>query len=81
MQVNDFVRKAYYAYFDMKLGDQDKAWAPDIACKTCAETFCHWTKRIKKMRFGISMIWRETMAQKICGRLLFLHHSSIWLYQ
>ena len=38
MQVNDFVRKAYYAYFDMKLGYQDKAWALHIGSKTCVET-------------------------------------------
>ena len=35
MQLNDFVRKAYYAYFDMSLGDKSKSWAPRIVCKTC----------------------------------------------
>ena len=38
MQVNDFVRKAYYAYFDMKFGYQDKAWALHFGSKTCVET-------------------------------------------
>ena len=38
MQVNDFVRKAYCAYFDMKLGAQEKAWVPHIVCKAFAET-------------------------------------------
>ena len=59
LQVNDFVKKAYYAYFDMKLGDQDKAWAPHIVCKTCVETLRQWTKGTKAMSFGIPMIWRE----------------------
>ena len=25
------------AYFDMKLVDQDKSWAPHIVCKICTE--------------------------------------------
>ena len=43
----------------MKLGDECKAWATHIVCKTCVETICHWTKGMKKMRFGIPTIWRE----------------------
>ena len=35
--VTDFVKQAYLAYFEVKLGDQDKSWAPHIACKTCIE--------------------------------------------
>ena len=38
MEVNDFVRKAYYAYIDMKFGDQDKAWVSHIVFKSFAET-------------------------------------------
>ena len=60
MQVNGFVRKAYYAHFDKKLGDQDKAWAPYIVCKTCVENLCLWTKGMIKMCFGILMIWHES---------------------
>jgi len=26
--VREFTKRAYQAYFDMKLGDQDKRWAP-----------------------------------------------------
>ena len=44
VQMNDFVRKAHYAYFHMKLGKQDKAWAP--VCKTCVET--QWAKGDEK---------------------------------
>lgn len=34
--INDFVRKVS-AYFELKLGDQNKLWTPDIVCKTCQE--------------------------------------------
>ena len=44
----------------MKLGDQDKSWAPHIVCKTCLEHLRQWTLGTRKsMRFGIPMIWRE----------------------
>ena len=55
MQVNHFVRNAYYAYFDMKFGDQNKVWAPHIVCKILRQ----WTKGMETMRFGIPMIWNR----------------------
>ena len=58
--VQDFTKKAYKAYFGMKLGDQDKCWAPHMVCKQCTETLRLWTQRkVKSMRFGIPMVWRE----------------------
>ena len=35
--VRDFTKRAYEAYFGMKLGDQDKSWAPHKVCKHCTE--------------------------------------------
>ena len=35
--ITDFIKKAYFAYFGIRLGDQDKSWAPHIVCKTCTE--------------------------------------------
>ena len=35
--ITGFVRKAYYTYFGIKLGDQDKPWDPHVVCKTCVE--------------------------------------------
>ena len=35
MEIDDFVQMAYLAYFRLKLGDQDKLWAPHMVCKTC----------------------------------------------
>jgi hypothetical protein len=54
------VRKAYYAYFGMKLGIQDKSWAPHKVCCVCVEELRQWTQgKMKSLPFGIPMIWRE----------------------
>ena len=62
--ITDFVKKAYLAYFGIKLGDQDKFWAPPKVCKTCIENLrqCIMGKR-KSLSFGIPMIWREPANQ------------------
>ena len=31
----DFTKRAYKAYFGMKLEDQDKSWAPHKVCEHC----------------------------------------------
>ena len=31
--ITPFVKNVYYAYFGIKLGDQDKAWAPHRVCR------------------------------------------------
>ena len=55
-----FVKNAYHAYFGLKLGDQDKAFAPHMCCKTCVEALRFWSKKkIKSLPFGIPMVWRE----------------------
>ena len=44
----------------MKLGDQDKAWAPHMVCKSCTECLRQWNKGKKtSLKFGILMVWRE----------------------
>uniref|UniRef100_UPI00358E4839 uncharacterized protein n=1 Tax=Myxine glutinosa TaxID=7769 RepID=UPI00358E4839 len=58
--ITRFVRKSYHAYFGMKLGDQDKAFAPHMCCKTCVESLRRWShKKIECLPFGIPMVWRE----------------------
>ena len=58
--VRDFTRKAYQAYFGVKLGDQNKSWAPHKVCKNCTETLRLWTQgKVKSMKFGVPMVWRE----------------------
>ena len=54
MEIDDFYKKAYFAYFKVKLGDQDKPWAPHYVCNTC-----QWTNRKRKsISFVIPMILR-----------------------
>ena len=43
----------------IKLGDQDKSWAPHMVCKACTETLRGWTNGKRSLKFGISMVWRE----------------------
>ena len=57
--INYFVKRAYKAYFDMKLGHQNKPWAPHLACKTCVESLRGWTKGKLRLNFAVQMVWRE----------------------
>ncbi|PNF16265.1 hypothetical protein B7P43_G11640, partial [Cryptotermes secundus] len=54
------VKKVYFAYFKLKLGNQDKPWAPHKVCRRCEEDLHLWFKGKKNsFRFGIPMMWRE----------------------
>lgn len=58
--ITDFVKCAYLGYFGVKLGDQDKTWAPHFVCKTCTEHLRQWTTgQRKSLKFGVPMVWRE----------------------
>ena len=60
-RIDDFYGRAYHAYFQVKLGDQDKLWVPHIFCKTCKEQIWQWSNGTgKSLKFGIPMIWHET---------------------
>ncbi|GBN22004.1 hypothetical protein AVEN_175745-1 [Araneus ventricosus] len=55
-----FVRQDYFAYFKVKIGDQDRSWAIHKVCKQCVDSLRMWTKGSRdKFPFGIPMIWRE----------------------
>ena len=41
-KITDFVKKAYHGYFGVKLGDQDRAFASHVSCKTCVENLRDW---------------------------------------
>ena len=59
-KITSFVKKCYHAYFGMKLGDQDKPFAPHICCKACVANLRRWSKgNIKNLPFGVPMVWRE----------------------
>ena len=58
--IDKFYMKAYYTYFKIKLGNQDKTWAPHIICKSCKESLRLWTTGNRTaLKFGIPMIWHE----------------------
>ncbi|GFV59594.1 uncharacterized protein TNCV_4259871 [Trichonephila clavipes] len=40
--ISNFVQKVYFAYFGVKLGDQDKSWAPHVVCSVCIEELRQW---------------------------------------
>jgi len=55
--VRDFTKRAYEAYFGIKLGDQDKSWASHKVCKHCTETLCFWTQgKVILMRLEVPMV-------------------------
>ena len=59
--IDDFYGRAYHAYFQVKLGDQDKLWVPHIFCKTCKKQIWQWSNGTgKSLKFGIPMIWHQT---------------------
>ena len=55
VKITEFVKKAYYAYFGVKLGDQDKPWVSHVACKSCVEHLREWTNRKRKTRLVIAL--------------------------
>ena len=58
--VTTFIMQTYHAYFGMKLGDQYKAWAPHMVCKSYTEHLHQWSKgKNTSLKFGIPMVWRE----------------------
>ena len=57
--ISEFVKRAYYCYFNVKIGHQDKPWAPHKVCHSCEENLRQWTKGTDKITFAILMLWRE----------------------
>ena len=59
-KITDFVGKVYFAYFGVRVGEQDKSWASHRVCSSCVEGLRMWFKgKVKSFRFGVPMIWRE----------------------
>ena len=58
--INSLLRTAYFHYFDCKIGDQDKSWAPHICCKPCYNGLTAWFNGKKAaFNFVVTMVWRE----------------------
>ena len=48
------------AYFEVKLGDQDKNWAPHQVCRTWVENSRQWIKQKRQtIGFAVPIVWRE----------------------
>ncbi len=74
LNITEFVKTTYKAYFGIQLGDQDKSWAPHKVCKTCTETLRYWTFGKRQMKFIVPMVWREpTNHVNDCYFCLFDH--------
>ena len=55
-----FVKRAYKAYFQVPLGNQEENWASHVVCHNCEEMLRDWTKvKRKGLPFGVPMVWRE----------------------
>ena len=51
---------AYETHFGMKMGDQDKSWAPHFCCGSCRSTLEGWMRGSRKCTaFANLRIWRE----------------------
>ena len=73
--IDEFYKKAYYTYFKIKQGNQDKTWTPHTVCKSCKESLRLWTISKKTaLKFGIPMIWCEPANH-------FLHDELTWIQQ
>ncbi|GBM60303.1 hypothetical protein AVEN_81658-1 [Araneus ventricosus] len=60
--ISDFVKKAYFACFKLKLGDQDKPWLLTRCVEDVRKIFVCGL-RVNSFRFGIPMMWREQQNQ------------------
>ena len=56
----DFTKKAYKAYFGIKLGDQEKSWTPHKVSKTSAsnaQKHCAFGPKVKFVPCGSGFLW------------------------
>ena len=59
--ITSLLRTAYFHYFDCKIGDEDKSWAPHICCKPCYNGLTAWFNGKKAaFNFAVPMVWRES---------------------
>ena len=47
-QIDSFVKKLHFSYFQLKAGDQDKSSAPHTVCNTCVEGLRYWYDEKRK---------------------------------
>ena len=66
-----FVKRAYKAYFQVPLGDQEKKWVPNIVCHNCEKMLRDWTKG-KGLLFGIRYLWCGVNRKSISLTAIFV---------
>ena len=74
--ITDFVKQFYLAYFRVRLGEQDKSWAPHIACKTCVELLRSRTKGRRHLKFG-KMKEEYSLMKIVLNKLAFNDHKWV----
>ena len=58
--ITSLLRTTYFHYFDCKVGDQNKSWAPHICCKPSYNGLTAWFNGKKAaFNFAVPMVWRE----------------------
>ena len=58
--ITSLLRAADFDYFDSKINDQDKSWAPHICCIPCYNGLTAWFIGKKTaFNFAVPMVWRE----------------------
>jgi hypothetical protein len=55
-QIDSFVKKLYISHFQLKVGYQDKSFAPHIVCNTCVEGLRYWYDGERKARAEESLL-------------------------
>ena len=70
VKIAKFVEKAYYAYFGVKLGDQNKPCAPHVAFKSCVEHLREWSNG--KRKTGLVFLWFGESPQTIKMTTIFV---------
>ncbi|XP_074027684.1 uncharacterized protein [Leptinotarsa decemlineata] len=60
LSTNLKIRKAYQAYFYLRVKNQDKNWAPHVSCNYCRYILDGWYRGEKRtMKLAVQRIWRE----------------------
>ena len=59
-KITEKVEKSYLRYFGVKIGVQDKPWAPPVICKGCQIKFIRWENGASdSFKFGVPTIRQE----------------------
>lgn len=59
--ISNIVKRAYFWYFGVKLGDQNKSLAPHVECKTWIEHLRQWSsEKSRSLKLVGPVVWRES---------------------